>query len=103
MDKRFKLRGQHHVHEDERKHESEHEVIARASQLFRTAGQTALVCRVHVLVFSELVHLADHCGLRTAGPYVREQSYLTLAIEPIDGRRTSPFFEPNEIVETDPT
>src|SRR2546426_138883 len=37
MDERFKLRRQHHVHENERKNDRQHEIVARASEFLRTA------------------------------------------------------------------
>ena len=39
VNERLKLRRQHHVHEDERKNERQHEVITCATELLRTSRQ----------------------------------------------------------------
>ncbi len=48
MDEGFELRRQHDVHEDEGQRERQHEVIARARQFLRCAGEPGTVIRIHV-------------------------------------------------------
>src|ERR1041384_3619588 len=45
VDERLELRGQDHVHEDERQGEGEQEVVARTPQLFRAAGTSRRITR----------------------------------------------------------
>src|SRR6185369_3992838 len=90
-------------HEDERQNEREREVITGASELLRTARETGRITRRDAYLFRKLVHLLDHCGLRTTGTHVSEERHLSLPVQTVDRRRSGSFFNLHQVVEGDPT
>ena len=99
MQPRLELRRQNQIHEDERQHEREHEVLRRAAELARAAGEAAAV----VAAGLERVELGQdrvlHLGLRRRRQQVAEDGDLPLPRQAVDVGRRRARREVGDVVE----
>ena len=98
---RFELGGQNEIHEHQRQQEREHEILRRASELTRSAGESTGV-------LGAAVHLAElrengilNLRLRRGRQQVAEHSHLTLPRKPVDVRRCGARLKIGDVVERD--
>src|SRR3954451_23761193 len=102
MYKRFELRGQYHVHKDERQRDCQQEVVSGATEFLRASCQTGGVIARDVELLGKFVQLCKYSGLRASRSYVCQQCHLSPAVKTINCRRACSFLEADNVIQRYP-
>ena len=100
VDRALELRGEDHVHEDDREQEGPDELVERALKLAPLAGDGRRVGGGHVHLGGGAAERLDAVGHRVAGRDRGAQGDLALAVEAVDARGRVLAPETDEVVET---
>src|ERR1700754_3360865 len=99
MQKAFKLRGQHHVHEDRRQQKSENQIDRRLVQYFYRTEKTIRKIGRKASAFDDVRSRARRLIERKIGRVVGIDGDLKLAVEPLDARRPKPLLDDGDVIE----
>src|SRR6185369_7249298 len=102
MDKRFKLRSQDDVHENERQHKGKQEVKASLAHLLRLAHIARLISGREFQFLDVSVYGRGNICRRSAWFCIRKKRYLALPVSPIDRGRARSRGRLNNAVERYP-
>ena len=99
MNRALELRGENHVHEDDREHEGPEELCERAFEFAPLAGDGGRVGRRHVHLGGGMFQSFDAVGERVAGRDRGAQRDLTLTVESVNARGADVALDLDEVVE----